>query len=180
MFEYLAESLNNKTLLSVYTNKEKPARFEFGFALAFENDFLLIASIAPFGHYDGFFVQKSNAIYRIERNSAYAHRVERLYKALAQQHPAVERTTGNPVTDLLCFAQSKNLVVSIELLDSGNTDVQGFVKEVQGFCVVIRQLDDDGRCDGESVIDLQDITYFSCDSDRGMALKLLADYSEKK
>ena len=79
------------------------------------------------------------------------------------------------VADLSCFAQENHKVVSIELLESGNYDIQGFISEIKDTIITVEQLDDYGKKDGISIISFSDITSISCDSNEEIALTLLAE-----
>ena len=79
------------------------------------------------------------------------------------------------VADLACFAQENHKVVSIELLVSGNYDIQGFISEIKDTIITVEQLDDYGKKDGISIISFSDITSISCDSNEEIALTLLAE-----
>ena len=67
------------------------------------------------------------------------------------------------------------MVVTIELNDSGYDDLQGFISSIQEDIVIIKQLDDDGNADGESIVYRDDITCVFCDSDKEMSIKLLSE-----
>ncbi|MGI6745871.1 MAG: hypothetical protein ACOX45_07000 [Acutalibacteraceae bacterium] len=172
--EYLLSAKSGKLPISLYTDNEDTEKFSLGFVQEFSNDYVLIDSITPFGFYDGYTIKSYKDIYRLEHKDKYGEKVYKLYLLHEQKHQIVDLKTDNLIFDLIHFAYENSLVVAIELHDSKIDDLIGFVSDIQDSMVTIEQLDSDGRNDGESVVSLEDITCVTCDSEREMAIKLLA------
>lgn len=173
MFEsVLSEAKESGASVSLYTDREDTARFDFGFILGISNDAVLIGSITLYGFYDGYIVRRLGDIYRVEKGDRYGCRLFKLYTLHDQSHPVLPMT-GDLFRDILFFSWKRHLAVSIELMDSDCDDVQGFVLDVQDVTVMIEQVNDDGEPDGITVVSVEDITCVTCDSEKETALRLL-------
>lgn len=160
--------------VAVYTDCEDTGRFSCGYISAVTQDELLLSAVSPAGRYDGFLIVRTEDVFALERDSRYTDKIDRLYRARGQRHPAVEVGRGESLTAaVLRHAQREHMVVTIELWDSGLDDVQGFVGTVGDKTVTIRQLDDGGKSGGEIEILPEAITALMCDEENGQALKIL-------
>ena len=172
---YLLSAKQEHKPISIYTNENDTTKFSFGFVCGISDNHILIASINPFGYSDGYLIKPYKNIYRIESSDKYGQKLYQLYLLHHQHHCPFHLTTDNLVFDLAYFAQENHKVVSIELLESEDDDIQGFISEIKDNIITVEQLDDYGKKDGISVISFNDITSISCDSDKEIALTLLAE-----
>lgn len=179
MIEYLLhQAMKEGHVLSVYTDKEDTDHFAAGFIQRMTEQYVLIAHVSPFGMYDGYVLKYRADIYRVEYQGQYENKVEQLYRLRHQKHNKVENRTDSLIEDLLNYAYENGVFVSIEINNSGYKDVHGKVQTLQNETVVIRQIDESGNPDGETAINLQDISLVTCDSDEEIAMRLL--FEEKK
>lgn len=163
----------------MYTDREDTGRFSCGYIAAVTQDELLLSAVSPAGRYDGFLVVRTEDVFALERDSRYTDKIDRLYRARGQRHPAIEAGRGESLTAaVLRHAQREHTVVTIELWDSGLDDVQGFVTALGDETVTIRQLDDGGRPDGKIEILPEAISALMCDEENRQALKILWETGE--
>jgi hypothetical protein len=173
--EYLLSAKNNNIPVSLYTDNKDTEKYSFGFIQRVSDDWVLLASISPFGFYDGFVIKKHENVYRCESKDKYGERIYQLYQLRKQKHSIVDVVSNNLLLDLIQYAQKNQFVVSFKLCDSECDDIQGFIADIQDGLITIEQLDDDGNTNGESIISFEDVTCLACDSDNEMTIKLLAD-----
>ena len=159
-------------VVSIFTGSEDLGKFTAGFVRAVDNDYVLIAHITPFGAYDGYRVEELEAVRKVKYDGKYEHMLQRLYEIQKQSHPDVA-ITGSLISDLLIYAKKHTLLISAELLDSDDDDVQGLVLGIKDDILTIRQVDRFGDEDGTCIVDIRDITVLVCDSDVEAALRLL-------
>ncbi len=171
--QYLLSAKTNGNPISIYFDNEDTGKFSFGFVQGVSDDYILLASVSPFGFYDGYDTISSKSISRLETNDRYGERIHKLYEIRKENHPIVNLTSGNLVLDLIQFSCDKQFVITIELDNSGYDDLQGMVSVVQDDTILVKQLDDDGRPDGQTIVSIDRITRVKCDSDKEMAMKLL-------
>lgn len=173
--EYLLSAQTNNIPISIYTDKTDTEKFSFGFIQGISNDYVLLASISPFGFYDGFTIKSYMDIYRCESKDRYGEKVYKLYQIHKQSHPNVDLLSDNLILDLIQYAYNNHLVISAEVHTSDLNDVQGFVSSIHNGLICVDQIDSDGYNNGESMLLIEEITCVTCDSDCEMALRLLAD-----
>lgn len=173
--EYLLKAINNQTPVSIYTDNEEVEKFSLGFIQGVSDDYVLLASISPFGFYDGFTIKNYKDIYRCESKDKYGEKAHKLYQIRKQNHPSLDLTSDDLILNLIQYAYDSHLVVSIELNHSEYDDLQGFISGIQGDMITIEQRDDYGNADGESIVFWDNITCVTCDSDKEMAIKLLSE-----
>ena len=98
------------------------------------------------------------------------------YEIKKQSHNlSYDAKEDNLFATLLNFAHKEVKFTTIQLLDSGYSDVRGFVEEIVGDVVPIRKISDDGEFDGKAIFSLNDITYMSCASQEESVVELLAN-----
>jgi len=173
--EYLLSAKNNNIPVTIYSNSENTQVSSFGLVQGVSDDWVLLASFSLFGFYAGFIIIKHEDVFRCESKNKYSERLLKLYQLRKQKHPIVDLTSGNLLRDLIQYAQKNQLVVTIELRDSGNPDLIGFIGDIKDDLITIDQIDFDGNADGDSVISFEDITRVDCDTEAQMSLKLLTD-----
>lgn len=159
--------------ISVYSDQSDTEVFTLGYIIDVSNEYVLLGSITPYGYYDGYTIKQTDSIYRVEINDEYGLGINKLYTLYKQRHSDF-MLSENLVLSLLQFAFREHLVVGIELCNSGNNDLTGFVTNFQEPYVVVKQINDNGQDDGESIVNFNDITCITCDSEREIALKSLS------
>jgi hypothetical protein len=130
-----------------------------------DEDSALLQCVTPGGHYCGYLVKRLDRIYRVIVGSLDARRAENLFRMRGVFHEAVEHCPGGNILALLQYAKSAGKVVSIELIESDQWDIMGFVTNVDGQAVTIRQVTNYAGNDGCASPYLEDITEVSCDDD---------------
>lgn len=161
----LALAQQTGTLIGIYNDKENTRAFFAGFICAMDNEFVLLAHVQSGGLYDGFILLELSSIYRIEKNTLYLQKIERLYAFNNQHHLTFIQKTLPTVQETLSFAKENSFVVSIQLLRSGYDDVIGIVKELEGEHLTINELDEYGKSLGEVIVDIRTITQIACDTE---------------
>lgn len=168
--DILEKSRNEKEILSLYTNKEDTERFSVGYILELCEKYCIIALISPSGLYDGYRVIDINEIYKIEYGGDYEKKLKKLYDIKKQSHKDIKLLENNLIISMLKFAKENEFIITIELLESGLNDVQGYVKNFTRW-----KINDLGQKDGLSEIDLDAITSIVCNSEDENTLEILAE-----
>ena len=108
--------------------------FDFGKISFLNEEFIIIHMFTPEGLDDGYFLEKTKNIVKVKTKSEYIETMIKLieYNNQEKSHVIFDE---DPVISLMSFAKSKGEIISVELLDSGITDVIGFIKEIDAdFC----------------------------------------------
>lgn len=176
--EKLQELKNSKKIASFYTNEYNTSRFNVGYIVEFTDEHFLVAAISPYGKYDGFVLLEVGGILRINTDSLYEEKIEKLTKHYNTVHECISIDEGSLVSGLIQYACAQNYIVSLELLNSGVYDVQGYVKDVTDEGCIIKQITEYGEEDGTTFVLLSDITKVSCNSEDEIMLKILNSSAE--
>lgn len=163
MLEVLNEICEQKKNVAIYTNIHNTSKFIFGRILAVNEDDIVIDMISPDGKFDGILATKIDKIYRIELDGQYAEKMKKLCPK-DRSYSEIIFETNDLKYDLLSYAFESKGVLSIELIDSENYDIVGFVDELSDKQCKIKQVDEYGFKDGYSYIDIADITEISYNS----------------
>ena len=67
------------------------------------------------------------------------------------------------IEELLIFAQKRHKILSIELMNSGYDDCIGFIELINESMCKTQEINEFGKYDGISIVNLSDITQISCD-----------------
>ncbi len=175
MFSILKELAETQELACIYREDNPSDAFNVGRVVAVDEDFTLIYSITPKGEYDGYYLQETDSIVRVDTNNRY---LERIKKFMPKAMPAaieVPDEYDDLVRVLLDHAVRNGSYVSFELGVSGHYDVDGIVLEVQEEICRILLTDESGYPDGISNIVIDEITRGECDSDEGQMRRRLYD-----
>lgn len=178
LFSKLTEFLNTDEILEIYTNVSDPEKFSAGFVCAVSDKELLLCHIHPSGLYDGYMVKEISSIYRLNYKTKYCDKLRKLWKINGRKHLEVAQGSSNQYLNLLNHALNNRLVVSVELLDSSFSNIDGLVKRIEGESVTFEEYDQYGEFDGVSIICLNDITHLVCDSEDESCLKQLIESSD--
>ncbi len=174
---HMRDLLNNikkgKKVASIFTDMDNTDKCSTGFIGNVSDDFVVIKHISPSGKYDGFLLKSMEKIYRVDFNGEYENRVQYLYRLQNQNHKEIAEKYSSLILDIIDFAEKNSVVISLELYNSGHDDIQGYIKDVDNERLEIRRLDDSGKEDGISMVNISDITYISCDTENEIVLDLL-------
>lgn len=179
LLEILKESMKNKKIVSIYTNKEETSKFSVGYIIGVDDNYYIIALISPSGMYDGYRIALISDIYRIAYDGKYENSIQQLYNYKNQTHTTINLSKSNLINNFIDFAKEKKLVITLELCNSEAMDVQGYVKELKEREVYINCIDSYGESDGDSVIDLESVSLIVCDSEDESILKTMSQMNQE-
>lgn len=164
---------NENKFVSIYSNCADTEKFIYGKILYVNEEEVLIYMVSPNGDFDGLLVMPITRVFRLEYGGDY----EAKMKLLMSQYelPVFDYSVDNLHigSSILKIALETGQIVSIELLDSDIDDVVGIVESVDRNLCKIKQINDYGREDGYSIINLDDITQISYNSEDERRRKVL-------
>ena len=177
MLKQLMFFQRSEQFISIYTDKIDTSRFIFGKILFVTSDHVLIYMIAPNGSYDGMVVKEIDSIIRLEVGDKYSEKMQRLGCTAHPLQTLLKGMDADNLVSLVAFsAKQHKKIVSIELLDSGNNDVVGFIEDIESGIFKVKQVDSYGAVDGYSFIYLNDITQIAVDSEDERIIERLIEH----
>lgn len=169
--ELMENAMNAGALVEVYMDREDTQRFCVGYVLAMDDEYFAMKCVDKYGDYDGYFVKKMDLVYMVCEGTRYLENIERLY--VPQETQFKPEVDADLRVQMLEFAEKQGCVVDIELLESGEYDMTGFV-EIAEEGVVVHGVDKNGYPDGRIAFSLDDITEICCDDCDDRRLQRLA------
>ena len=171
MKERLKKAQRNKKLCAVYTNTERTTRFTVGFLLDMDDSYIILKLINSYGLYDGIVCIMYDDIYRVESDTVYLKVLEKLvaYYNLSD----VNNHNIHSVKDMISLIKEQRRICEIELCDSSNIDIVGYVDKVSSENIELFSVTDCGENDGITTVDINMISQISFDSYDTKKLEIL-------
>lgn len=164
MTNKLLELKQSEKYVSIYANENDTSKFVFGRILSVSEKYFAIYMIAPDGNYDGVLVKCLKDLIRIEIDDKYSNKMKQIIKSANENRFNFSLDNQNIIGAILDIAKTTKKIISLELLNSGENDVVGFVESVNSNICVIKQINEYGEEDGYSYIFLDNITQITYDS----------------
>lgn len=159
-FEVLQAQQEKQKLVCVYHGDDGHDKFDVGFVESVTPSSLTLLCVSPRGEFDGRVVMHLDDLNRVEMDDRYSRKIELLHQYRGSVFKTDDHVNAQAKTDdihdQLARAAEQREVASIEDV-KGNT-VTGFVKEVGDDYVVVEALTQLGEPDGQSVINLEDLS----------------------
>jgi len=161
MLRILKELFDSKELASFYSNYEKTDSFHVGTVLAVNDEEIALKLISPYGEDDGVEVFNVEDIFRVETEGKYLEKIKKLCTDSSVLEFNEKIDENSIIESILKIACDKKEMVSVELIDSGYTEIQGFVESADGDECKFRQVDDYGYEDGLVYVKTGNVTQVS-------------------
>ena len=160
----LKKLMNDEKYVSVYTRRNAAGHFDYGRLLSISDRHYALYLIAPDGEYDGIMVSTIESVLRVETDGQYQAKMEKLCDYANLPAPAFRLDADDLVGSILAAAMSAGRIASLELNDSDNFDLVGFVVSVEDGLCRFKQIDAYGAEDGDAFARVADVTQVVYDS----------------
>lgn len=152
----------------IYYEDNPDGAFNFGKIAAVDEDLILIYSITPQGEYDGYHIESTDAVVRVDTDNRYIEKMSRILSKELPEMIALPDEYDDLMEVIFGYAVKNQMYVSLALGDSGRYDVKGIALDMENGICKVQVLDEYGNPDGISRIDIDIITAMNCDeySDR--------------
>ena len=171
MLELLMELCKQKKYVSIYT--DNTSKFIFGQILCVNEYYIIIYMISPDGYFDGLLLKNTYEITRIEIDGQYGNKMKKLLSLYELPECEYSFDEEKILESFLSMAIQTRQIVSIELMNSGCSDIVGFIEKIENGLCTTKLVDEYGAYDGKSFFRMQDITQISYASqDENRVLKL--------
>lgn len=172
---YLSKLMEQKEIVLLYTDEDDTEDFSSGYIARCTDNEIIMLCLDTCGRYDGVAVKMIEDIIKLEYGGQYSERLKKLnsFKNEMSKFQYIEK--DNAFLSVLSYAQVKRKIVKIEILNSENDDVIGYVEEINNNILTVELVDYYGLKDGRAIIDIENINYLECDSEYERARELLVN-----
>jgi hypothetical protein len=167
-------SLKIGEFVSIYTDVEDNS-FSLGRILTVSEGEVIIASVDPMGNEDGLALYSLNAITKIEIDSRYAIKIQKLMNSRKTILRDYIFKQENLLLELLNLSKGNNKLIEIELQNSNLNGPIGVVEYIDERICEIKQFDEYGVADGVCIVLIEDISSVKYDNIELQAILLLSD-----
>ena len=174
MYEKMIELTNEEKLVSVYYYDDND-NFDVGFIANVGEDNYILKNVSKNGKYNGYILGTTSNICALGIEELYLEDILRLYTKNERKHSSIIFKDDNLTIELLKYAMKKEYVISMEINQSGDIDVQGIVVSVDEDCITIEKLSDSGIKDGLLSIDTTSIDKIYCNTDNEKKIRELSE-----
>jgi hypothetical protein len=159
-YEVLKQQQEKEKLVCVYHGDDGHDKFDVGFVESLTTTNLTLLSVSPRGEFDGRVIMHLDDLNRVEMDDRYSRKIELLHQYRGsifktEDHVNPQSRTDDLMAQLKTAAEAHE-VGSIE--DVKGNSVTGFIAEVGEDYVVIEALTQLGEPDGQSVVNLEDVS----------------------
>lgn len=175
MLSLLQELAENRELACVYREGDPPGSFCVGWIVAADEDFTLIYAVTPDGLFDGYWIQETDVIVRIDTSNRYLESIKRLLPAALPPMMNVPDGYDDLLLIFLDYAVQNRAFASFSLGNASAYDVNGFVLEFPDNLCRMLLVDEYGYPDGISTFPIDMITRGECASRAGRTTQKLYD-----
>lgn len=159
-FEVLKTQQDMQKLVCVYHGDDGHDKFDVGFVESVTPNSLTLLSVSPRGEFDGRVVMHLDDLNRVETDDRYSRKIEILHQyrgsVFKTEDHVNQQAKSDDIHRQLSRAAEERQVACIE--DVKGNSVTGFVAEVGDDYVVVEALTQLGEPDGQSIINLEDLS----------------------
>ena len=156
MYTSIIKAKEDNRLISLYTDLNNMENFHIVYVLNVKDGQVLEMNVGLHGEFDGYMVEFLDDIYRIEQESIYQKRIEKLSSQPGKfVKPFEILYQNNPMIDLLNAAMKNNIISNINIGYEEN--ILGYITDIEDEKVFISQITEEGEFDGRTVIYVKNI-----------------------
>lgn len=172
MTEVLKSLKGTGTPVAVYYKSS--GGFCAGFVYEVDSEFVLLELLSPVGKFDGYHCIRIEEILKVDIGTGYLFNLVKVYRYYGEENSSLKISPKNVLEGFIDFiVKSKRLCtmeVGFETLDK----ISGYAVGRDWNILKIKLLDENGREDGYTEFDLEEIVYLGVDSEYEKYLKLLS------
>ncbi len=161
MLNIFEKLYNSNEIACFYFDCNDTKSFYVGIILAYNDREIALQLVSTDGTDDGIEVMDINNIFRVEMKGQYIKKIKKLSSDLSKSKLSIELKNDDIFKSILETALESKKIVSLELSNSGFSDVVGFVDTLYENECKIKQVDEYGYEDGYSYLKIDEITGIS-------------------
>lgn len=150
MFELLKKLKEEKRLAAIYTDINTPDSFRVGYISAVNEEEVLLLQLGLGGGFDGYTVFLTEDVFRVETDSLYLNKIERLAKIKGTRINDIF-SEGTPMEAVVEYARQNRRIAAFSL-DEDADEITGYIDSVDSEKLFITQISQYGQEDGKTVL----------------------------
>lgn len=174
IYQTLKGFLNQEQVVFLYNKYDNPSNFCAGFLVGLDEEYCIVEAVTPEGRYDGYNLFLVENIERVAYGGQYAKKLKILTEK-AHWLSAGYSFSPDFLQSIFEYSLKYRKVLRIELSNSRERDIIGFVSKTSpGFCT-IQCINSYGCHDEVCVLSTENITQICCDDEECRMLESLME-----
>lgn len=169
MKKRLESYINTDILISVYTDVDELDKFNLGFLLQIDDDYLLMNMVNKFGEEDGFCIINLDGIIIYDDDKLYSGKIKKLFAIKNQSRKEIKDLDKCVINSLLRYAKSNNYLVEV----NEDNSYFGFVSYYSDEILELNLVDIYAKRIGTACIDIEHITNITCQDKYSKDIEML-------
>ena len=172
MTEILKRLKGTGTPVAVYYKSS--GGFCAGFVHEADDEFVLMEFISPAGRFDGVHCIRIEEILKVDAGTKYLFNLVKVYRHYGEEIPALKVSPKNVLENFIDFVIKSKRLCTMEIGFETLDKISGYAVGRDWNILEMRLLDEDGKADGYTRLDLEEIVYLGVDSEYEKYLALLS------
>lgn len=172
MNKYYLDFKKNKEMICVYSDETDTESFATGYVVGVSDDDIILYHLTPNGNYDGYLLLPINKVFLIEHDTKYSNKIKYISEKQSKQNIQYF-DDENLKSCLIKYAFENDLIIEVQLINSGLNDVVGKVFSFDEETIIIDKYTEYGEKDGHAIFNILDITRLSCDNEEERIIKYI-------
>ena len=160
----LSNLIDKNKLYAIYSNVNDSSKFDVGFVLAHDKEWILYELVSPEGNHDGYRIIKSEAIIRLMEDTLYLKRLKGIMDSKQFVRRPILISPDNLFMSVLGYIKSNQIICTAEMLGYGDYVESGLIMNLDDKLFKMEVVSDFGEKDGYMFVDMEDITSISFES----------------
>ncbi|MDE6200501.1 MAG: hypothetical protein K2M47_01285 [Clostridiales bacterium] len=168
----LKELMKDKALCEIYTDIDDTSKFAVGYIIACDSDYTIVEMYDSHGHYDGIACFLTDTIFNVATKTEYLVALTKLIDYYKEKSSYSVESVAD-INKILSVIKSEKRICEIELCESGNSDISGYIDTFNDDVINVCKIGDYGQNDGTAVVSRHTISFVEFDSTDTVKLEIL-------
>ena len=172
MTEMLKRLRDKKVPVAIYY--KSVGGFCAGFVRETDDEFALLEVISPSGRFDGYLCIRIEEILKLDAGTAYLNNLVKVYRHYGEEPLPIKVSSRDVLREFTDVVIKNKWMCTMEIGFETLDKISGYAVGRDWNILEMRLLDEDGKADGYTRLDLEEIVYLGVDSEYEKYLALLS------
>lgn len=172
MTEMLKRLRDKKVPVAIYY--KSVGGFCAGFVRETDDEFALLELISPSGRFDGYLCIRIEEILKLDAGTAYLNNLVKVYRHYGEEPLPIKVSSREVLREFTDVVIKNKWMCTMEIGFETLDKISGYAVGRDWNILEMRLLDEDGKADGYTQLDLEEIVYLGVDSEYEKYLALLS------